>query len=251
MSEEHIQKIFKNAIKNGDLRAVRDLVTRYDTPVDILLDKSNTPLSYAAEKGHVKIVDYLLQQGALIDHRNSKGNTGLMIACFYGHAQMVKLLLKRGANAEAVGSDGNTAVDWAQAQSNTDIVKILRNFLKHGAASLDDDQSITDLKDVDTWTKVSDTEIEHIYYRQNGCLRITDLFNFADRERTRYTQDIKTSSLISDTRNFSDFEGLAGIKQAFQELKAQGGTPDTNAVGHFRTVKRRKKPAPKSGSAKT
>lgn len=251
MSEEHIQKILRKSIDNGDLRAVRELIMRHDIPVDMLINKSNTLLSYTAEKGNVKIADYLIQQGAFIDHRNSKGNTGLMIACFYGHSQMVKLLLKRGANAEAVGSDGNTAVDWAQAQNNTDVAKIVKNFIKHGAASLEDDQNITDLKDVDTWTKVSDTEIEHIYYRQNGCLRITDLFNFADRERTRYTQDIKTSSLVSDTRNFSDFEGLAGIKQAFQELKAQGGTPDTNAVGHFRTVKRRKKPAPKSGSAKT
>lgn len=251
MSEEHLQQILRKSIDNGDLRAVRELIMRHDVPVDMLINKSNTLLSYTAEKGNVKIADYLIQQGAFIDHRNSKGNTGLMIACFYGHSQMVKLLLKRGANAEAVGSDGNTAVDWAQAQNNTDVVKIVKNFIKHGAASLEDDQNITDLKDVDTWTKVSDTEIEHVYYRQQGYLRITDIFNFADRERTRYAQDIKTSTMISTTRNFSEIEGMASLKQAFTELKAQGGAPDSNAIGQFRTIKRRKKTPSKPTPPKT
>ncbi len=251
MSDTHYRSALKTAIENADLKTVQTIIGEHQVPVDIKLNDSDTPLAIAASKGQFKIAEYLVQKGANVDHRNSNSNTVLMLASHYGHARIVKLLLKNGANISAVGNGGNTAIQWAHGQNQHDIVKLLKKVWEHGLQAIEDDHDVQNNISVDTWTKVSDTEIEHIYYRQSGNLRITDLFNFADKERTRYTQDVKTSTMISDTRNFSEMEGIASLKQAFSELKAQGGAPDSNAIGQFRTIKRRKKTSSKPAPPKT
>lgn len=243
MSDKNYRNTLKTAIENADLKAVQKIIGEQEVPVDVKLNDSDTPLIVAAVKGQYQIAEYLIQKGANVDYRNSNKNTVLMLAGYYGHARIVKLLLKNGANISAVGGGSRTAINWAHENNQHDIVKLLKKVWEHGLQAIEDDPDVQHNTTVDTWTKVSDTEIEHIYYRQDGNLRITDIFNFADKERTRYTQDVKTATMISDTRNFSEMEGFASIKTAFKILTEQGGTPEMNSIRQFRTIKRRKKPS--------
>ena len=58
-------------------------------------------LTIAADKGHHKFVELLLQHNASIDVRNKKGATPLWLACNGGHLEVVQLLIGRRADADA------------------------------------------------------------------------------------------------------------------------------------------------------
>jgi ankyrin repeat protein len=51
----------------------------------------------AAEKGHTKIVQLLLEKGADVNAKNKYGETALMYAAENGHTETVQLLLEKGA----------------------------------------------------------------------------------------------------------------------------------------------------------
>jgi len=225
MSQDAYIKQLMAAVKNGDLYTVKEIIENKILPVDIL-DNGETALARAAIAGQCAIADYLITQGANIDSRNSKGNTPLIHAAFHGHLKMAKLLLRRGADATVIGSDGTNpkgVAGWANSGNNPAIAKLVTNFLKNGMAALNDDAP--PVEETDIWRKTAEAEVEHIYYRQDGALRITDLFNFADRELSRHTQDLRSGGMTTVIRNFSELEGTQSLRQAYNTLVAAGGTP--------------------------
>jgi hypothetical protein len=60
-----------------------------------------TPLFIAAQNGHLKILVFLLSQGATPDSRRTDGATPLWIAAQMGHDHIVWQLLKAGATVDA------------------------------------------------------------------------------------------------------------------------------------------------------
>lgn len=63
-------------------------------------DPARTPLGRAAEKGQLRVAEYLLSNGADVNF-TSQGWTPLCFAAQNGHKKMVELLVARGANVEA------------------------------------------------------------------------------------------------------------------------------------------------------
>jgi uncharacterized protein len=51
----------------------------------------------ASRAGHIKVVQWLLDEGAAINENDDFGLTALALACSLGHPSVVTLLLKRGA----------------------------------------------------------------------------------------------------------------------------------------------------------
>uniref|UniRef100_A0A158PCG1 ANK_REP_REGION domain-containing protein n=1 Tax=Angiostrongylus cantonensis TaxID=6313 RepID=A0A158PCG1_ANGCA len=60
----------------------------------------DTALTIAADKGHERFVDMLVNRGAHIDARNKKGCTALWLACHGGHLETVQTLVKHGADVD-------------------------------------------------------------------------------------------------------------------------------------------------------
>ena len=60
--------------------------------------KKCTPLLIAAERGHLKCVHLLLQNGANVEAVDSDGWSASHRASYGGHSKVVKLLIERGAN---------------------------------------------------------------------------------------------------------------------------------------------------------
>ena len=62
----------------------------------------DTALTIAADKGHLKFVQLLVEYGAQLDAKNKKGCTALWLACHNGHLEVAQLLVMNLADTEAV-----------------------------------------------------------------------------------------------------------------------------------------------------
>ncbi len=72
-------------------------------------------------------MDYLLDNGANINIKNTDGTTPLMIASTYNQFEIVKLLVQRSADINAKDNDGNTAIFYAEEYGNEEVVTFLRD----------------------------------------------------------------------------------------------------------------------------
>ncbi|KAH8703261.1 ankyrin repeat-containing domain protein [Talaromyces proteolyticus] len=101
-----------------------------------------TPLSFAAELGHVQVTELLLARGAIVsirqysNHRQQgsseplreSGRTPLLWAAAKGNSAIVHLLLQYGANPNARSTSGRFALQEATMNNNVDIVKLLLQY---------------------------------------------------------------------------------------------------------------------------
>ncbi|MDR2991024.1 MAG: ankyrin repeat domain-containing protein [Burkholderiaceae bacterium] len=92
-----------------------------------------TPLHYAASKGQVDMIRYLLGLGADIDAGSPNGSTPLMIAAGYGSPESVKLLIESGADISKRNQLGLSALDIAKRYQRPDAIRLLTQALRFKA----------------------------------------------------------------------------------------------------------------------
>ena len=86
------------AAGSGDVEQVRILLDN-GANVDAVALDDWTPLTRAADKGHMKMIELLLSRGASIN-KPSGDLTPLFFAARSGHTQIVKFLIKHGAKLD-------------------------------------------------------------------------------------------------------------------------------------------------------
>ncbi|XP_074074866.1 arf-GAP with coiled-coil, ANK repeat and PH domain-containing protein 3 isoform X1 [Macrotis lagotis] len=89
-------------------------------------DESKTPLIQAVLGGSLIICEFLLQNGADVNQRDSRGRAPLHHATYLGHTGQVCLFLKRGADQHALDQDQQDPLAIAVQAANADIVTLLR-----------------------------------------------------------------------------------------------------------------------------
>ncbi|CAJ0966761.1 unnamed protein product [Ranitomeya imitator] len=89
-------------------------------------ESNSTPLIKAVHGGSLVTCEFLLQNGANVNHRDVKGRGPLHHATVLGHTGQVCLFLKRGANQHATDEDGKDPLSIAVEAANADIVTLLR-----------------------------------------------------------------------------------------------------------------------------
>ena len=83
------------------------------------------PLHWAADRGDVEIIEFLLEKGSDVNSQDSEGQSALHYACSVGHEPAIKILLKHKINLEIKDSDGQTAMDLIE---NDDLKALFLNF---------------------------------------------------------------------------------------------------------------------------
>ncbi|XP_041851133.1 BAR_ACAPs and ArfGap_ACAP domain-containing protein [Melanotaenia boesemani] len=89
-------------------------------------EEGRTALIGAAVGGSLSACEFLLQNGANVNHRDLRGQGALHAAATAGHTGQVCLLLRRGANQYAVDERGHDPLAIAVETAHADIVTLLR-----------------------------------------------------------------------------------------------------------------------------
>ncbi|CAB3999086.1 arf-GAP with coiled-coil, ANK repeat and PH domain-containing 2 [Paramuricea clavata] len=89
-------------------------------------DELKTSLHQSVEAGFLAGTEFLLQNGAKINLRDSRGRAALHHAALLGQTGEACLLLKKGANQHAVDENGQDPLMIALSQMHADIVTLLR-----------------------------------------------------------------------------------------------------------------------------
>ncbi|MEM7387049.1 MAG: ankyrin repeat domain-containing protein [Verrucomicrobiota bacterium] len=106
------------AAKNGLPEILQQVL-----PVDpAMIDRC---LFLAAENGHTRCLDLLLQAGAFIDVRGKQDRTPLLVAAEAGRKEAVRLLLESGADRLALDHEAKSARDLAREAGDREMVAIL------------------------------------------------------------------------------------------------------------------------------
>ncbi|KAJ8014937.1 hypothetical protein DPEC_G00020950 [Dallia pectoralis] len=85
----------------------------------------DTALTIAADKGHYKFCELLINRGAHIDVRNKKGNTPLWLATNGGHFDVVQLQVQAGADVDAADNRKITPLMSAFRKGHVKVVQYL------------------------------------------------------------------------------------------------------------------------------
>ncbi|CAH1765343.1 14942_t:CDS:10 [Entrophospora sp. SA101] len=123
-----------NLDKVKELLAPKDsggIVTAFHRANIPNLSSGLTPLHYAASRGHLEIVEWLIEYaGAIVDLEDQTGENALLKASYNGHISVVKYLLEKEANVSQKDNDGWTALHNASAQGYLPIIKHLLEVAK-------------------------------------------------------------------------------------------------------------------------
>lgn len=118
------QEIF-DAARAGDLARVTALVEADPALVAARSPSAKTPLTYAAQAGHLEVVSYLIGRGADPNAGNVSHETPLIYAAWFGHAEVVACLLAHGADPNLASDSGDNALDVAIMRGFAPIVGLL------------------------------------------------------------------------------------------------------------------------------
>ncbi|KAG7383460.1 hypothetical protein PHYPSEUDO_003622 [Phytophthora pseudosyringae] len=84
-----------------------------------------SPVHHAAARGHLDVLQLLLDFGWGVDVRNDARETPLHLACFDGHVPVAEFLLDRGADIDARTSDDETPLFYAARKGQYRTVRLL------------------------------------------------------------------------------------------------------------------------------
>jgi ankyrin repeat protein len=124
---DEIGNILKNAIAEGDIIRIKTEVEKNPNVATMsITDQGSTPLMVSAAYGQLEIVEYLVRDIRVdVNTPNLNGTTGLVFACNMDQTDVVQFLCENGAIVDCVIDSGDTPLTIAAAAGHRDIIACL------------------------------------------------------------------------------------------------------------------------------
>lgn len=125
-----VRPIHKAAYE-GDLEKVKEIIERDPNQINVQESEGFTPLHLASSKGHIEIVEFLLNHGADTELEIFNGDTPLLVAARYaryGQYETLKTLLEHGAKVNHKDETGRTALHDAAMYSGKEVINLLISY---------------------------------------------------------------------------------------------------------------------------
>lgn len=119
-----------DAAKKGDLPRVKKLLTPENINCRDTAGRNSTPLHLAAGYNNYEVVEYLLENGAMVNSTDKGGLIALHNASSFGHLEIAAILIKYNTKVDAVDKWGFTPLHEAAQKGRTQLCALL---LAHGA----------------------------------------------------------------------------------------------------------------------
>ena len=152
-------------------------------------------MHFAAQRGHLKVAQLLLQYGADVN-KLDYGGTPLHAAIAWNHIEMIELLLENGANVNQPNYRGETPIVFTR-----NYPEIIRLLLQHGA-----DINSTDM---DGFTPLYIASMKG-YKETVELFYDAKLLMFVDTDEEDFesTRDDLHLKIIVSKNKFSGFKGI-------------------------------------------
>ena len=124
-------KLIIKAAKSGDVATIKSLLKSDPSLIDARDTDGSTPLHCATWKGHEKVAELLLKEGANVNAVNQNGHWGttpLHAAAHANQAKIAQLLLDHGANVKANDMEGRTPLFHTTFHKAKAVAKLLQPF---------------------------------------------------------------------------------------------------------------------------
>lgn len=227
---------FSNAIHDGNLDRLAEILdTGFDIDVPMYLNL-RTPLHFAAQKGFADVASFLIGRGAAIEKKDSIGMTPLHVAAYYGQLGVAARLLKAGADPNIVSGSGSTAFGLAQSSGHPEMMEMLKPYMKkvsdlYELPALPEGSAKEPERSAPAgWELMDETRVAHTAESAVSGYRLTDIFDFAARERIRIVHNTLTQKDNIETVSFDDMGEGTALRAAFDALKSLGGQADAQSI---------------------
>ncbi|KAJ1323732.1 ankyrin repeat domain-containing protein 50 [Microdochium nivale] len=130
-----LQLYDKSKIRQGALswaanRAIVEFLLRNGACLDHPDKNGRTPLGWATEEDRLQTAETLLEHGAAFDATGANGRILLHLAVKNGNLSLLRTLLERGAKSDATDDEGHSPLHWAVEGGNSSVIETL---IKPGA----------------------------------------------------------------------------------------------------------------------
>ncbi|KAG2851855.1 hypothetical protein JG687_00009120 [Phytophthora cactorum] len=159
-----------------------------------------SPVHHAAVRGHLDVLQLLLDFGWSVDVRNDALETPLHLACFDGHVHIAEFLLDRGADINARTRDEETPLFYAARKGQYRTVRLLvRRECDLGAKDCYGDVAEEEARDAKTLAEFApgneDLERVSIAETQRGAPNDVGEYALSQRLRERVLSFLDLKSL--------------------------------------------------------
>ncbi len=124
-------KPIHRAAYEGDLEKVKKIIDRNPNQINVQDASGYTPLHLASGKGHIEIVEFLLNHGADIELEIFNRDTPLLVAARYarhGQYETIKTLLEHGAKVNHKDKHDRAALHDAAMYSGKEVINLLISY---------------------------------------------------------------------------------------------------------------------------
>lgn len=115
----------RSAIMNGDIIKVQEIVGKHG--IDAFDGDKRTAIIWASLFGQIEILNWLISNGADVNHKDRIGNSSLHFCGEEQNIEAARILLKNGANPNILNEHENTPLWTAlfNAKGRFELVKLL------------------------------------------------------------------------------------------------------------------------------